>query len=145
MPPQGSGNPSTRSLGGPFAFGAPMKIVFQLVAIIMIIPLALADDKQSWAMMGAGASTCGKFAEMYRENPAIAEALAFSWAQGFMSSMNVARSVVSVSYPTAVQLNLNSISLERQKSLIRAYCNEHPLDDYPSAVMKLYSLLEPIK
>jgi hypothetical protein len=84
---------------------------------------------------GAGALTCGQFANHYAKNPQV-ELSYFAWAQGFMSSMNVSRA----DSPSPAYRDLSG-PIEFQMSQIRIYCDDHPLAQYSDAVFDLFGSL----
>ena len=106
----------------------------------VLIPIAAATIASACRaesfMVGAGSNTCGQFANYYAQNPEAAEVSFFTWAQGFMSSMNI--KLASGSAPTYRDL---SGPIEIQKSHIRIYCNAHPLVPYFDAVDDLFGSL----
>jgi hypothetical protein len=110
-------------------------------SVVMLLSLlgVVAAFSQEAAIKGGAVHSCGDFANAYRSNT-IAEDLWFQWAEGFMSGLNTKQITINGN-----SQNLNSISDQEQKSFIRRYCNEHPLDDYVSAVLILYRRLSPNK
>jgi hypothetical protein len=88
-------------------------------------------------LAGVGLKTCGQFAQDYRNNPDIAEALYFTWAQGFLSGVNMLAKGKG-----SVTRDLASISVEEQKSWMRHYCNEHPLERYYTGALNLSGKLQ---
>ena len=98
--------------------GAYMRRTFIVSAFLLgAITSTQADDM---AIMGWGASTCGQFANMYRDQPQFAEANTFRWAQAFMSGLNFERMAHN-----GVSMNLGSMSTDEQQREIRTYCNDH--------------------
>src|SRR5258706_16471380 len=85
-----------------------------------------------------GMRSCGEFAKAYAANPAIAEDLYFTWAQGFISSLNL-NSVPN----THVYRDINGDDIQAHKAHIRAYCDAHPLAQYVAAVLDLYGTFPP--
>ena len=93
-------------------------------------------------LAGPGAFTCGKFASDYLKNPVMTEGVFFTWAQGYMSALNVISSTEGIrgmKFYTDLGDTINF-----QKAKISAYCKEHPLSDYSDAVMDLMGSL-PVK
>jgi hypothetical protein len=90
-------------------------------------------------LMGAGSTSCGDFADHYRSDADFTGVLFFTWAQGYMSGLNVGP--LSTTDNSA---NLNSIPAEQQQQALRTYCNDHPLARYFEAVRDLYGHLKPI-
>ena len=113
----------------------------RIAVVLLALTVSVAQAKEKdFISMGAGTSTCGQFAAKYRQVPDL-EISYFAWAQGYMSGINFTQLVAKVGEPWVVK-NLASIPIEQQKSVIRRYCNDHPLEDYTDAVMHLYLSLE---
>lgn len=105
-------------------------------------PLALAPHANAQAQiafMGAGTQSCAVFGQQYQKNPQLAEAVYFSWAQGYMSAVNYFAGSAQ-KFP----LNLAPVGwpVPNQEAFIRDYCAGHPLDDYTMAVLKLMGRLK---
>jgi hypothetical protein len=81
--------------------------------------------------MGIGVLSCAEFVKQYRANPDI-ESDFFEWAQGFMSGINDA--LASTAHVIRV---LNSISVDRQKQILRAFCASHPTLPYRDGISDL--------
>jgi hypothetical protein len=83
---------------------------------------------------GAGVRSCAYFLDNYKNDPALTEPLYFSWAQGYMSGLNVARldDRAGVFQP---------MSMDEQRSYIRNFCNANPTKKYLYAVLDLYKTL----
>jgi hypothetical protein len=86
-------------------------------------------------VQGIGLRTCGEFASDYRVSPTN-ENLYFAWASGFISGINAAYLMVSVTAK-----NTASMSIDDEKQAIRQYCNDHPLAPYYAAVSDLFGRL----
>src|SRR5262245_10339635 len=86
---------------------------------------------------GVGTSSCGKFMNSYKENPARTESLYFSWAQGFMSSINFNRKLQN---GTPIDFGVSPSAA--QLSWIRSYCQKNPLKTYLRAATELFLALE---
>jgi hypothetical protein len=86
---------------------------------------------------GVGTSSCAKFTNSYKESPAKTESLYFSWAQGFMSSINFNRKMQN---DTAV--DFAAIPSTAQLSWIRGYCQKNPMKTYLRAATELFLALE---
>jgi hypothetical protein len=84
-------------------------------------------------VQGPGTETCAEVAQYYRQDPKLAKALFFSWAQGFLSGVNMS------SLP--VTANVGAMTVENQEAYLREYCETHPLMHYVEAVMALYTSL----
>lgn len=112
-----------------------MRIWMILVTAFVVVgsPTYGKDDKA--VFMGAGAVSCGEFAESFRRSTN-SETLFFTWAQGYMSGLNLA--LKTAGKPIR---DLRAREANIQKQTIRSYCNSHPLDVYMSAVNALFITL----
>jgi hypothetical protein len=84
---------------------------------------------------GPGARSCEYFIQNVKSEPATEEHY-FTWAQGYMSGLNVAR------------LNdergaFQSMPMELQRAHIRTFCDANPTKQYVYAVIDLYITLYP--
>jgi hypothetical protein len=95
--------------------------------------------KEEKISSGVGTTTCGKFAETYRNSPEAAEAIYFVWAQGFMTGRNSAYAMQKQD-----MRDLNAITPSEQQTWIRTYCDAHPLTYYFIAVLDLFQNLPSI-
>ena len=98
---------------------------------MLITSPTLAQDNRPYSIQGHGAHTCAEFAQEYAKD-IISEVYHFIWAQGFMSAINQMQ--LMENKPSR---NLYS-DIDDQKSFLRHYCNENPLEEYYKAVAKLY-------
>lgn len=80
---------------------------------------------------GAGMATCAVFAKAYAATPDMTEGIFFTWAQGFMSGMNVQ----APGHPDRI---LNAKTQDEEKREIREYCDAHPLKTYAAAVISVF-------
>jgi len=104
----------------------------RLCMLIALLAAAASANAADYPLMGVGSRTCGQFGSAYQKFPQVAENDFFSWAQGFMSGLNMALS-------TGERKNLAGKPIEEEQSILRQYCNDHPLDDFYRAVYNLYS------
>lgn len=88
-------------------------------------------------IQGLGATSCADFAFQYRQNPEMWELSYFTWAQGYMSGLNIAGMgngnrprELAGDYPV-------------QKQRIRGFCDRSPLKNYMDAVIDLWKSLPP--
>ena len=108
----------------------------RIFVVVFIILRAM--DSASAGAYGLGKESCAKFGELYKLNPTQAEDLFFTWAQGFISGLDL---------ETELQAGMTrlpdggSLPLEPIKLQIRAYCDAHPLAPYYSSVTKVYMSL----
>jgi hypothetical protein len=105
---------------------------FDLLAILIVSMLlntkTLAADAE-----GIGVRTCEFFLRNQLAN-ASQDDLWFSWAQGFMSGVNIARL-------DDTSGAFESMSIEKQKVFIQKFCAANPSKRYFEAVVDLYTNL----
>jgi hypothetical protein len=114
-----------------------MKIIPPVVIVVaMFASTSMAQQKDVFGIMGAGNASCAKFAEGYRLDPERIEQFYFSWAQGLMSGINIAR--LAMKQPIR---DLNAWRVADQESHIRQFCDQRPLSNYADAVNDLFRAL----
>lgn len=98
-----------------------------IAAVLLLASLPLtAHSETNFAMEGAGAFSCGKFAsDPNFRDPTIL------WTEGFLSGLNTAR--VWLKRPMLQLPDPDSIGLYLDK-----FCRDHPLDDIYSGSMNLF-------
>jgi hypothetical protein len=109
-----------------------------LMAALLVASASAASAAGQGNGYGLGMDSCAVFAQKYGANPDVAESLYFTWAQGFMSALNLEASANGKVYRI-----INGNDMSNQKMLIRSYCNEHPLTQYVAAVLDLYERFPP--
>lgn len=114
-----------------------MRYFLAFLAILIFAPCPSSNAETTFT--GAGAFTCGQFAEKYRQAPKVVEGIYFGWAQGFMSGLNA-----STFADHSPSRDLTSMSNESQQSFLRSYCNDHPLTSFYEAALQLYFKLTPV-
>lgn len=116
-----------------------MRLVFGLAILLAVMWTAtesFAQQKKDYAVWGLGSISCAEFGKMYGGDPDYAEKMYFSWAQGFMSALNVTRITKGLK-----SVNLALWDIERDQQHIRNYCADQPLKDYLDAVVELFGEL----
>jgi hypothetical protein len=108
-----------------------MKLNFISLAVF-VLGFSASASAAEYDIMGIGTQTCGQYADVYRMSPTVADNSYFSWAQGYMSGINLGFIANG-----GKSKNLNSISPEEQRHTLRQYCDEHPLAQYNKAVLDL--------
>jgi hypothetical protein len=109
-----------------------VKLWFYVLALIVFAPsISIADEQgQSY---GLGSNSCAEFARSYAADPSVTDDLYFTWAQGFMSGLNLSAIAYKVPYR-----KIDGSNMLGQKIQIRSYCDAHPLVAYAVAVFDLY-------
>lgn len=88
--------------------------------------------------LGPGMQSCGEFSRLYATNPTAAEDLFYTWAQGFMSALNL-----SFMSTTGAYRAIDPNGMAAYKLRLRSYCDANPPSQYMQAVMDLYNSLPP--
>ena len=102
-----------------------------VLAVLLIQPtIANADPI---GVTGAGALSCAEIAKFFRQNPDQTSAMILSWAQGYMSGLNVAGGASGRDVR-----DLAGMKTKDEEREIRNYCDQHPMSDLATAVMQLY-------
>lgn len=104
---------------------------------LLLVFASPVSAEESNVVSGVGASSCGKFTNSYKENPARTETLYFSWAQGFMSSINFNRKMQN-----GTPVDFGAMPSAAQLGWIRSYCQKNPLRTYLRAATELFLALE---
>lgn len=105
--------------------------------ILLAAGAACAQQQKDTAEMGLGANSCAKFSEMYGNDPASTETAFFTWAQGFMSAINM----VLLGREHQRSTNLALWDVERQRRHIRSYCAANPSRAYDEGVFDLFDTM----
>ena len=110
-----------------------MKIKIRYLAAIaagLLMVSNIAASKETLALVGAGANSCGKFiAET--EDSELMRNLYFFWAQGFLSGLNF-------KYMKSARFAADLSDQEALILWIKNYCEDNPLDHYAAATVHLY-------
>jgi hypothetical protein len=89
----------------------------------------------AYPIQGPGATSCAEFAKMFQADPATTEIMFYSWAQGFMSAVNI-----SAKANNRPMKELAGVMVDQERFL-RTYCANNPLKNYMDGIMKLYEKL----
>jgi hypothetical protein len=117
------------ALAPPVAEGAMKRVIIALAVLVLTMP-AVAQDTGG---LGAGAIKCSQItAEMDDQ----IRNIAYSWAEGFMTAVNLCTGASIQKYR-----NLAALSRDAQERFIRNYCLQHPNEDYQNAVWALLNTL----
>jgi hypothetical protein len=114
-----------------------MKMGCTLILAALMIPLC-AHKAEAGEFEGAGLRLCSEYLSDSKKFSPSEEDFYFSWAEGFMSGVNVAR------------LNdeagaFKSMPADQQKTHIRDFCSKNPTEKFYKAVFDLYVTLYPKK
>jgi len=110
------------------------------ISAVVLLSLAFASPvlaQKANVVSGIGNTSCGKFMTSYKENPAKAETLYFSWAQGFMSSINFNRKMQN-----GTPIDFGAMPSAAQFSWVRDYCQKNPMKSYLRAATELFLAVE---
>ena len=102
-------------------------------AVFLAAAAASAQQPKDSAEMGLGVNSCARFNAMYQNDSAATETAFFTWAQGFMSAVNM----VLLGKEHQRSTNLALWGAERQRRYIRSYCTANPSRAYDEGVFEL--------
>lgn len=108
-------------------------IFFAVFTLGITIPLVRADTSHSTA--GAGTRLCSAFLQEYEQDPKITAWIYLSWAQGYLSAINLQRSQIG---ETAVDMLPSEFDLPRQIAFLRTYCRGLPDRYFDQAAIEMY-------
>lgn len=116
-----------------------MRLYLSFLVLIAVMgrPVTAAETGQGY---GLGMHSCAEFARAYAANPTVTEDLYFTWAQGFMSGMNLMAIAMRLPFR-----NIDGNGMAIHKSRIRSYCDAHPLAPYAAAVSTVYESFPPMR
>ncbi len=110
--------------------GSYMKLC-ALVIVFLSSYVAQADAQSSGqALAGAGTVSCGKY--LSQKSESVIEHMTVSWAQGFLSGMNMTE-YVTTKEPFVLLPDSDSIA-----AYIEKYCRDNPLESPMGGVIQLY-------
>jgi hypothetical protein len=66
-----------------------MRLLIAVCCVVAWGGVASAKEKHA-DIQGAGATSCAKYAEAYRQTPDLADVVFLTWAQAYISGINVA-------------------------------------------------------
>jgi hypothetical protein len=89
----------------------------------------------AYPAQGVGSVSCAEFAKMYQGDPDNAELVFFSWAQGFMSGLNMAAMAGEKTTRDLAGAGAD------QKRALRGFCANNPLKNYMDGVIEFYGKL----
>lgn len=115
-----------------------MRSVAAVMLVSVISTQTMAQDSTA-AMMGPGANSCAVFGQRYRVDPELVGTLYFTWAQGFMSGLNLMQ--LTLERPMR---DLSAVSGPDQQMLIQSACNKRPLSLVAEVVQDYFHTLPSI-
>ncbi len=108
-------------------------LLWYLIAVTPTVAMAQPPAGEGY---GVGMRSCANFAKDYAANTGAAEDVYFTWAQGFMSALNL-----TTSADHGVYRYIDGAAMDAYKTQIRSFCDEHPLAPYVAAVMEVMKSL----
>jgi hypothetical protein len=109
-----------------------------IAAAAIAATVTAAEARPVYAYQGFGTETCQQFNRFATNKSWVSES--HSWAQGFISGMNMA---ANVNHEDGK--DLNSLTVTEQTKILIADCKAHPGDRFMSAVHDLYISLDDYK
>ena len=110
-------------------------VVAVLAGTMVAGPLVAAAEEAAGPLRGVGASTCDEFMLRMRDSRDLWEFIYFSWAQGYLSGMNVAAGEGGGT--RAVDQFADDFPVETQIEALRNFCVDNPEALYATAVADL--------
>lgn len=93
------------------------------------------QPRDDYTSVGAGVSTCAEVTAYVNDHPDKA-IMFFSWAQGFMSGLNVQKSLTRQK-----SHDLGTLSTSDQQERLKSVCEQNPTASYGSIVLAFYNSL----
>ena len=108
-------------------------VILVHLGIIICVPPAMADGLRTVA--GAGTSLCSTFLREYDQDPQITAWIYLSWAQGYLSAVNLQRAELGEG---AVDILPFDFGLSMQTTFLHAYCRNWPDRRFDRAAVEMY-------
>ena len=109
----------------------------RFIGVIALLVIGMSGANAQ--VVGLGAKSCAQFAQEYLEAPEIAEPLYFTYAQGYMSALNILmRALKNPIY------DLAAWPVSRQEASLRNFCDRNPSAEFVFAVQNLLEALPQI-
>jgi hypothetical protein len=109
-----------------------------LLAMLVGLPGCTSIPEQGQGV-GLGMRSCEEFSKAYKAQPALAETVYFTWAEGFMSGLSFMATAADIP-----PLDLKKIDADSAKTDIKSYCNAFPQAPYYDAIIPIYNRLPTI-
>ena len=142
LPASGARRLGTRSLTRPERPGGQQGLPLlarSCAAAVLCLSGLLPAHAQTAKIVGVGVVACSVFTREVAETPSV-ERDYLTWAQGFMSGA-LMRAPMGVD--EGIDLLPSTFPLQAQANFLRAFCKDHPDQDYVDAVHALYRHLRP--
>jgi hypothetical protein len=91
-------------------------------------------------IVGPGSETCKTFTDFHKEAPELSKVMFHAYAQGFMTALNMSRSLNGLAAHT-----LKGLGQDDQMAHLVYYCGNHPTENFISAINSLYDDLPEIE
>lgn len=111
-----------------------MKKKAALLALVASLSISTAMAQAKYPLIGAGASSCGKWNATFADKENIVGRFQFtSWVQGYLSGMNQALSIVSTERKLLLLPDPDAL-----ESFVSNHCAAHPLESVSEASFALF-------
>lgn len=110
-----------------------------LTLCFLALPCSASFSKEPFAYSGFGSATCAEIARLHPADKTPIGAAVLSWAQGFMSGINISH----LAHKQPMR-DLGDVTTEGQLAFLLNYCDENQLHQFASAVLALYGALPEI-
>jgi hypothetical protein len=117
--------------------GAAMTYKSILLSFALIFGYVAPAFADGFAIAGAGAFSCGKYLAERANNNAVGSNMLGSWIQGFLSGLNVAKTISEPEKKMVILPDFESILAYMDK-----YCRENPLSSVYLGSATLYGQLK---
>ena len=121
-------------------------IIYMASLSLITYSIAAESNDSVSAISGIGVLSCKAYLNQTddkNDSKKIISDLAFAWAQGFMSGMNV--STMTLTKNKSMNVNLNAMSDDEKELFIRVYCRKHSDARVYEAIMELYNELSSVE
>lgn len=91
-------------------------------------------------IVGPGSETCKTFTDFHKEAPELSKVVFHAYAQGFMTALNMSRSLNGLAAHT-----LKGLGQDDQMARLVYFCGNYPTENFISAINSLYDDLPEIE
>jgi hypothetical protein len=113
-----------------------MRLLIAVCCVVAWGGVAYAEGKH-FPGAGVGASSCAEYAKAYRLDPHQTDQVYGSWAQGYISGVNMGR--------RDLYADMGAKTSDEMDRFLRKYCNDHPLANFIDAATELWGSLFPLR